>query len=65
MSYTCIAVYEDGVLRPLEPLPKGLLEEGEHLTGVINYETNQVTFYRTSVVEDTENSEVSQNGDSA
>lgn len=46
MDSTFAAVYEEGVLRPLEPLPAGLFEEGEHLTCVFDDERETATLYR-------------------
>ena len=45
MIFTCDAIYEDGVLRPLEPLPPGLLKEGQRMRGTLDHENMTITLY--------------------
>ena len=49
MIFTFEAIYENGMFRPLEPLPEGLFKEGEHLVLVIDNDDNKITIYRKPV----------------
>lgn len=64
MSLVYRAIYENGVFRPLESLPPGLLKEGQHMRGAFDPENNTLAFYPLhEKVEESPNLEESNNGD--
>ncbi len=64
MVLACQVIYENGVFRPLEPLPLGLLKEGQRMRGIFDPETNTLTPYPVSEnVEESPDFKEGNNGD--
>ena len=64
MVFVYQAIYENGVFRPLEPLPVGLLKEGQRMRGTFNPENNTLALYpMPEKAEENPDLEESNNGD--